>query len=191
ESATLAYITPLSFLEMRSEPLTVDGYEPRRGEDVAAQFNTVGKDYFRTLRIPLVSGRAFENRDNETGAPVVMVNRTFAERFWGGAEAAIGKRIRAADGNWRTVVGVAADVKYVRLNESPRPYFYLPFEQAYRPVMLLHTRGPADAALFVKQVRAHIAALDPDLEIPSAEPLAEAKRISLLFFEITAAMLFA
>lgn len=50
------------------------------------------------------------------------MNNTFAERFWGGAANAIGKRIRVADGDWRTVIGVAADIKYIRINEAPRPY---------------------------------------------------------------------
>ena len=50
-----------------------------------------------------------------------MVNNTFAERFWGGAANAIGKRVRVADGDWRTVIGVAADVKYLRVNEATAP----------------------------------------------------------------------
>jgi predicted permease len=133
ESATLAGTTPLGIIEVPGERLDIDGYEPKRGEDVAAQYNTVAPDYFRTLRINLVSGREFEDLDNESGALVAIVNRTFAERFWGDTESAIGKRFRMAGGDWRTVVGVAADLKYARLNESPRPYFYLPFEQVYRP----------------------------------------------------------
>ena len=89
-----------------------------------------------------MAGREFEDGDDETAAPVVIVNATLAQRFWGGAANAIGKRIRVADGEWRTVVGVAADLKYSRINEAPRPYFYLPFLQAYRSGMILHTRGP-------------------------------------------------
>ena len=112
---------------------------------MAFMSNTVGPDYFRTLRISLMAGRAFEDRDDETAAPVAIVNNTLAQRFWGGAANAIGKRIRAiADrGAWRTVIGVAADVKYLRITESPRPYVYLPFLQSYRSSMVLHTRGPA------------------------------------------------
>ena len=56
--------------------------------------NTVGSDYFRTLRINLLAGREFEDRDDETAAPVAVVNNTLAQRFWGGAANAIGKRIR-------------------------------------------------------------------------------------------------
>ncbi len=122
ESATLAAYTPLGFLDTRSQRIAIEGYEPRRGEDLAFMSNTVAADYFRTLRIGLVAGRAFEDRDDETARPVVVVNNTLAGRFWGGAASAIGKRVRVADGDWRTVIGVAADVKYSRINESPRSY---------------------------------------------------------------------
>ena len=56
-------------------------------------------------------------------APVAIVNDTLAQRFWGGAANAIGKRVRVGDGEWRTVIGVAADVKYVRINELAAPVF--------------------------------------------------------------------
>jgi hypothetical protein len=119
-----------------------------------------------------------------------VVNHTLAERFWGGANAAIGKRISVADGGWRTVVGVAADVKYSRIDEEPRPYVYLPFLQAYRPGMLLHTRGTADVGQLVDQARAAVALLDADLPILDARSLADATRGALLFFRLMASMLF-
>jgi hypothetical protein len=89
--------------------------------------NTVASDYFRALRIAIVAGRPFADTDDERSRAVVMVNHTFAQRFWQGAANAIGKRVRIGEGNWRTIVGVAADVKYLRVNESPRPNVYLPF----------------------------------------------------------------
>ena len=141
ESATLAAYTPLAFLDTPARRVAIEGYEPRRGEDLAFMSNTIGPDYFRTLRIALLAGREFEDRDDETAAPVAIVNSTLAQRFWGGAANAIGKRVRVGDGEWRTVIGVAADVKYARINEAPRPYVYLPFLQSYRSSMILHTRG--------------------------------------------------
>ena len=189
ESATLAAFTPMAFLETPARRVTIEGYEARRGEDLAFMSNTVGPDYFRTLRIPLMAGRAFEDRDDESGAPVAVVNDTLAGRFWGGAANAIGKRIRVGD-DWRTVIGVAADVKYLRINESPRPYLYLPFLQSYRSSMILHTRGPAPVERLVEQARAHVAALDADLPILYARPLSEGIVGALLLFNLTAKMLF-
>jgi predicted permease len=190
ESASLATRDPLYINDTPAEPLAIEGYEPQRGEDVAAQFNTVETDYFRMLRIDLVAGREFEERDTDRAPLVAIVNRTFAERFWGRADAAVGKRIRVAGGNWRTIVGVAADVKYQRIGESPRTYFYLPFAQAYGPLMTVYTRGPADTTVLLDLTRAHIAALDPDAEISLARPLSEMTRGSLWFIQITATMLF-
>lgn len=191
ESATIAQTTPLTFLEPLAEPLAIDGYTPQRGEDLGAAFNVVTSDYFRMLRVGLVAGREFDARDNETGEAVAIVNRTFAERFWGSAQAAVGKRIRAGGDSWRTVVGVAANVKYVRITETPRPYFYLPLEQAYRPIVILHARSSSSGSTdLITGVRRHIAALDGELALPTAAPLSDARRVALLVHQITAAMLF-
>jgi macrolide transport system ATP-binding/permease protein len=189
ESATLAAYTPMGFLDTASRPVTIEGYEPRRGEDVAFMWNTVGPDYFRTLRISMTAGRGFDDRDDEKAAPVVIVNNTFAQRFWDGAANAIGKRVRVADGEWRTVIGVAADVKYSRINESPRPYVYLPFFQSYRANMILHTRGAAPMNTLVDQARARVVALDADLPILSARSLTRQISGAFIFLNFTANML--
>jgi putative ABC transport system permease protein len=188
EAATLAAFTPLALLETRSQLISIEGYQPRRGEDLSFTFNIVGSDYFRTLRIPIVSGREFEDRDDETAAPVAIVNVTLAQRFWGGPANAIGKQIRAGAGEWRTVVGVAADVKYFQINEAPRPYLYLPFFQSYRSNMILHSRGPAPVGVLVEQSRAQVKKLDPDLPILNARPMSN--RGAFLFYELMAMMLF-
>jgi macrolide transport system ATP-binding/permease protein len=190
ESATLAAFTPLAFLDTPARRIRIEGYEPHRGEDLVFLSNTVGPDYFRTLHIPLVAGRGFEDRDDETAAPAAMVNNTLAQRFWGAASEAIGKRLRVADGDWRIVIGVAADVKYSRINEAPRPYVYLPFLQSYRSAMVLHTRGSEPVDRLVAQARARVVALDPDLPIMRARSLADATRGSLFLFDLMATMLF-
>lgn len=202
ESAALAAHAPLSFLGTRVQRVTIEDYDTRPDEDLVFMSNTVSADYFRTLRIPIVEGRPFEDRDDEVALPVVMVNRTFANRFWGGTARAIGKRIRIGRGDWRTVIGVASDVKYSQINESPRPYFYLPFPQAYRSAMTLHTRAsrlPATSAAvdpretriaeLVARSRAHVSMLDRELPIVSARPLAEQISGALIFMTLAATML--
>ena len=153
-----------------------------RGAWPSTATNRVEAKIWRSCRTPsvrttsarfgsaLLAGRAFEDRDDETAAPVAIVNNTLAQRFWGGAANAIGKRVRVGDGDWRTVIGVAADVKYSRINEAPRPYVYLPFLQSYRSSMILHTRGAAPVDRLVDQARARVAALDADLPILYGEP---------------------
>ena len=190
ESATLAAYVPMALVDTRAQRVAIEGYEPRRGEDLVFMSNIVSSDYFRTLRIRLMAGREFEDRDDDTAAPVAVVNDTLAQRFWGGASNAIGKRIRVTDGAWRTVIGVASDVKYLRINEAPRPYFYVPLLQSYRSSMVLHTRGAAPLSRLIEQARAVVAALDSELPIQSARSMAEHLRGAFIFFDLTATMLF-
>jgi predicted permease len=189
ESASLAAYTPLAFLETRSLGVAIEGYVPRRGEDLSFMSNTITSGYFETLRIPVVAGRAIDDGDDEAAAPVAMVNTTMAQRFWGSAAQAVGKRMRVADGQWRTVIGVAADVKYLRVDEAPTSYFYVPLFQYYRPGMTLHTRGTGPVDDLVAQARATVAATDPDLPILFARPLEREKNGALFLFRFTALML--
>ncbi|HUP65935.1 MAG TPA: ABC transporter permease [Thermoanaerobaculia bacterium] len=190
ETASLAAYLPLSVTGTRELPVEVDGYEPRRDEDMSFMGNIVGPDYFRALRIEMVTGREFEERDDETAEPVAIVNATLAERFWGGAPDAVGKRIRVSEGDWRTVIGVASDIKYSQINEPPRPYVYIPFFQSYRSGMILHTRGPAPVETLVEQARAQVAALDADLPVLFARPMIERTSAALIFLNFAATMLF-
>ncbi len=190
QSASLGLYMPMAFLATRSSKVLVEGYELRRNEDLSMLTNVVGPEYFRTLRIPLAAGREFEDRDNGASAPVAVVNRTLAERFWGGAAHAIGKKVQVAEGEWRSVVGVAADVKYIRINEAPGPYIYLPFLQSYRPGMVLHTQGSAPIDAQIELARQAIATLDPELPIVNARSLKDETRGALLFYSFMSSMLF-
>jgi putative ABC transport system permease protein len=143
ESASLAAFVPLTLVDSPWRPVTVESYQPRADEELAFLFNVVAPDYFRTLRIGLVAGRDFERRDDPSAPNVTIVNETFARRFWGLPQNAIGKRLRISTGQWRTVIGVARDVKYARVNEAPRPYVYLPFLQFYMSNMMLQARSAA------------------------------------------------
>jgi macrolide transport system ATP-binding/permease protein len=189
ESATLSAFTPLGFLDTKPTRVTIEGYAPRRGEDLLLMSNTIASDYFRTLRIDFVAGRPFDDHDDEGGAPVIVVNANLAQRFWGSAANALGKRMRAADGAWRIVIGVAADVKYSKISDPPRPYFYLPFLQAYRSGMILQTRGSVPVNALVDQARAHVVALDSNLPILAARPLTELTQGAFLFYRLATFML--
>jgi putative ABC transport system permease protein len=102
----------------------------------------------------------------------------------------LGRRLRFADDEWRTVIGVSGDVKYSRIDEAPRPYVYVPFLQAYRPGMVLQVRGAAPVERLVERARASVAALDADLPILYARPMTELTRGALIVLDLTAAMLF-
>lgn len=190
ESASLAAIAPPTFIETKSQRVAIDGYETRRDEDLSMLSNIVAPDYFRTLSVPVLSGREFDAHDDAAAMPVVIVNRTLAEKFWGSAANAIGRKVRVAEGSWLTVVGVAADVKYTRINEAPRPYVYLPFLQTYSAGMILHTRGAGSMDVLIDQARKCVATLDAELPIVFARSLRDATRGALIFYRFMSSMLF-
>jgi predicted permease len=189
-SATLARNSPLTLVDQGARRVTIDGYTPRRDEDLTFLSNIVAPDYFRTLNIRLIAGREFERRDDAAAMPVAIVNETLARRYWGGGTEAIGKRVRVASDEWRTVIGVARDVKYSRVTEAPRPYVYLPFLQTYQPTMMLHARGSAGVAPLIERLRTHVQALDPDLPIFETRLLSDQARATLTILEMAADGLF-
>jgi predicted permease len=87
------------------------------------------EDYFETMEIPIVAGRAFQPADDGAGAPVAIVNETMAKVFWPGGSP-LGRRMRpGGDGMpWITIVGIAKDVKQAGLEEETgtEAYFFYP-----------------------------------------------------------------
>jgi putative ABC transport system permease protein len=100
---------------------------------------------------------------------VGIVNEAFARRYWPGKEA-VGRRIQYGE-TWLTVVAVARDEKYQKLDEPPAPYLFLPVLQFYRPDMTLHVRVQGDPISYAAAVQHEILALDPDLPIFAARTL--------------------
>ena len=200
ESLSLVAHHPLSLQETRPLDVAVEGRQSppspiggRRdrapAEELAFLSNVVAPGYFRTLRVHVLAGREFEDRDTAGSLPVTIVNATFATRFWGSPDQALGKRVQVAGQAWRTVVGVVGDLKYARIDEGPRPYFYLPLEQAYRPGMLLYVRSSAPTDALLAQARGWIAAIDAELPVLYARPLSERLRGAFIFYDLAASML--
>lgn len=191
ESASLAAVIPMTMVDSANQKVVVEGYHPRRDEDLAFLYNVVTDDYFRTLRIGMEAGREFARHDGRAAQQVAIVNDTFARRFWGSPQNALGKRLRAGPGEWRTIIGVARDVKYARINEDPRPYVYLPFLQSPRASMILHVRGSAGSLAMLDQARGEVHKLDPDLPVLDAKTLSDQTSAALGVFEVTARILLA
>jgi predicted permease len=175
-TASLAESTPLG-LDYSRRGVGVEGYEPGLGEDMEFGANIVGPGYLGLMHIPLERGRDFSASDRAGSLPVAIVNQSFARRFWPG-EDPIGKRIRIGD-SVREVVGIAHDSRTRSLDESPAPYFYLPFLQHYQPNMTLEVRTAGDPTAVIPVVRREIAALDHDLPVQSGT-MEDALGLSLL-----------
>ena len=189
ESASLALNVPLSLVDGASRAVTIDGYSPRSDEDMLFLYNIVGPDYFQALRIPLAAGREFSRTDDEAAAPAVIVNETLARRMWQTPDHAIGKRLRSGPGEWRSVVGVANDLKYSRHSEAPRPFVYFPLLQSYAPSLTIHARTSGELPHALRRVREHVNAIDPAIPIVRSTTLAEQTRTALSVYQLAAGSL--
>jgi predicted permease len=85
--------------------------------------------YFSTFEIPLLRGRAFDERDDAGSLPVVVINQTMAARHWPGDEEPLGAQLQIGRGPVRQVIGIVEDVRALRLSNAPRPIMYLPLAQ--------------------------------------------------------------
>ena len=166
ESATLAHYVPLDFSSDGAD-LVIEGRpaEPG-GHSVQSLSSVVDTDYFRTLGTRIVEGRAFDERDTAASLPAVIVNETFARRYWPG-QSAIGKRVRfdTEGARWLQVVGIAEDGRYRQLVEPQRDYFFVPFSQNPKPTMTLALLARGDLTGTIAGVRREIARLDPDMPV--------------------------
>jgi putative ABC transport system permease protein len=164
--------------------ITIEGYKAQPGESTEVGSVTVAPGYIETLRILMIRGRAFNEQDR-VGAPgVVMINESFARRYWPGQNP-IGKRIRMGfgennDSPYLEVVGVVKDGKYVTLGEEATPFFYLNLAQRYEsaPTLIVRTRGnPLDQ---LTPIRNEIAALDKNLPLYDVKTMRQHLGLALL-----------
>ena len=115
---------PLSATAGPYDSVQVEGYTPAPGERPAVNRALVSPDYFATMRIPILEGRDFTVQDDGAAEAVMIVNQTFARRFFHG-ESPIGRKVRA-DGKWARVVGLARDSKYYSPSEPATPFSITP-----------------------------------------------------------------
>jgi predicted permease len=143
--------------------LQVEGRRPRSQADkIRAIVNTVGLNYFATAGVSLDSGRQFTNLDQETSAPVTIVNEKMAHDYW--PDGALGKRIQLPDENQsRQIVGVARTANYSTWGEAPQQCVYVPLEQHYSDSMTLYVRTKGAPQQIVIPVQREVRAAGPDI----------------------------
>jgi len=130
ESAAVARDLPMSGTDP-SMPITVDGRSSALTQgEIVTRYRAIGTDYFRTLRIPMLQGRAFNEHDTASGQPVAIVSQSLAQKYWPG-KSALGKRLKPnfKGSSWCTVVGVATDVRHWGADVDIEPTAYYPYTQ--------------------------------------------------------------
>lgn len=133
------------------------------GRSLPASFRAVSHEYFRTMRIPLLKGRWFDDGDTAESQPVVVINETMARQISTNYDEALGKRIKHGFKNQvAEVVGVIGDVKYAGLDQQTKAEMYAPFAQRAWPFMRIVTRSKSDPSLVATTIREAVKAVDKD-----------------------------
>ncbi|MFB3788742.1 MAG: ABC transporter permease [bacterium] len=131
-----------------------------------AQIRKINRDYFKTLRIPLIQGRYFEISDESSENRSVIVNQQFADLYWPGMNPA-GKRILLPSLGDRLyeIVGITGDVKNYGMEGGSKPEIYIPFVQDPASSIGLLIRGHRESKQLAPSVRNALERLDPHLPL--------------------------
>ncbi len=185
------------------DAVTIDGSESTRDDQPSISQSWIMGDYFGAMGITLKRGRNFTPAEI-LGAPnVVIVSETAARTYWPGQDP-LGKRIRYGGDTWRTVIGVAADVKDESLQAPARPHGYTPYlqepnatleSQDFDELRTFHlaVRTNVDPALVFTSIRSSVAAIDPQIALDDLKTMNSAidKSLAPQRFNLALVALFA
>jgi predicted permease len=191
--AALSNNYPLNPLGITRGPsrneLRIEGRPVAPGElPPQADFRVVTPDYFDTLRLPLVSGRFFNDLDHDPKKPVALINQSLARHRFGNDDP-VGRRLSQDRGEtWVTVVGIVADVKGYGLQSEAVDEVYRPVAQTFGAGYLL-ARTKVEPESLVPQLRHAVYQLDPETAIDHVRTLEEARSEALASPRLTATLL--
>ena len=191
ESASLANSVPMGYYN-NGDALVIEGLETPPGQPTPnSLYAVVSTDYFKTMRIPLVSGRSFTEADSDTAPYVAVVNETLAKRYWPNQDP-IGKQFRlgAEASQVIQVVGVSKDSRNQGATGTIQTFLYVPFEQHSKTSSLetLQVRTTGAPAAMIPQLEHVLNSLAPDLPLFDVKTMTVALNTlnGLLTFELAA-----
>ena len=143
---------------------SIEGREKRPGEEPGAAIQAVTPDYFKTMFVPLLSGRFLSDGDGARATAAALISASAAQRWWKGVDP-VGKAIRIGGRGPVSIVGVVGDIPYTALSRDPSPTIYVPFAQTPDREMDIGLRTSGDPMLVAPEIRAVVRAMDPELPI--------------------------
>jgi putative ABC transport system permease protein len=170
---SVAISTALPVVPTHATPVRFEGQpEVDLGRRPIVFFESISPDYPKTMRVPLVEGRAFDGRDDATSAPVAMVNQATVRRFWPNQDP-IGKLVWVGRFPPSQVVGVVADIKNDTLASPTQPEVFLPFPQLASPVLYLTIRSSMDPHSLASALRSQIVTVNRGQPITDVRTMEE------------------
>jgi len=168
QSAAAVFPLPMSGDEIRTS-FQIEGRPVAKSDEPHTSIRGVTPNYFGTMRIPLLQGRDFTERDEAKATPVLIVNQAFAQQFFPG-ENPVGKHIQAGISNggpgtapMREIVGVVGNVKFEDLTTEFSPESYIPYGQLQFGSITIVARSAKDPQGLAKPIASVVQSLDKDL----------------------------
>jgi putative ABC transport system permease protein len=168
-SAAFTMSLPIVGSNWNSGFIVADKPAPPPGEKPNAAFTPVSANYFETMGIRLLRGRAFNNAEMTDSPPVTVINESLARRLWPG-ENPVGRRLKGSWGEgtpWREVIGVVADVKLHGVDQDAPLHIYLPLAQRNSDRVGLVVRTMGEPLALASTVELAIHSIDKDLPVTS------------------------
>jgi putative ABC transport system permease protein len=161
---------------------SIEGQPPvGQASQPSASYHVATEDYFRSMGIPLVAGRTFNDRDTEQAPTVVVISESLARRYWPG-ENALGKRVVLDQSQPPSeIVGIVRDVKHFGLEEPGEGQMYRPYWQAPDSIIGITLRSGLEPASLGGQLRAAVWSVDAEQPVTYVMPLSELASESLAF----------
>jgi putative ABC transport system permease protein len=156
-------------LEIEGVPIADSNNPP------TSDFRMATEGLFATMGIPIMKGRAFTSADRADSLPVAIVTESFARRFWPNADP-IGKRVKAGNSPWLTVVGVSGDIIHDWFGRRNHPTLYRPLRQSPTATMAMVVRTTRDPQLLLGDARAALRTVDPTQPLFDLRPMREGLR---------------
>ena len=196
QAVTLVDAVQGGFLGRARSQTEIEGYQTRPGEHLQIDAFTAGPRYFSNMKIPVVQGREFDERDRDGATCVVVINEAFVQKYFAG-RAVLGKHLTkfgsTDDGRLRKepceIVGVVRDDAWQSFQKELRPFFTVALLQSHRKrtTMLVSTTG--DPRSLVTPVRNTIRELDPRIPLADVQTLNEYFAVGLYPFRILAVLM--
>lgn len=151
----------------------IEGRPVSPSERTSAHWRTVSRGYFKTLRIPLLKGRLFDETDNESSQKVILLNETMARRYFQD-EDPIGRRLQIGyDDITCQVIGIVGDVRFEGIGLTTQPEMYTFIEQTPMWGFNLLIRTEKDVSGVAAAIRPQVESLDPTLPIYGVKTMRE------------------
>jgi predicted permease len=178
-------IVPLVAGNNWGNSVSVEGFPSGPDVDSTSRFNEVGPGYFRTLGVPLISGREFARADAAGAPEVAIVNEAFAKKFNLGRDA-VGKRMSrnsAPDAKLDTeIVGLVKNAKYSSVKDDVPPLFFQPYRQDKDLGSIsFYVRTSLDPERFLANIPKVVATLDPNLPVEDLRTMPQQIRQNVFF----------